>query len=64
MAACGSAHTAGIDDEGRLYTWGANASGALGIGNKASSKASKASSKASPPGSGNSLLKYSLARKY
>jgi len=32
MAACGSAHTASIDDEGRLYTWGANASGALGIG--------------------------------
>ena len=32
LAACGNCHTASVDEEGRLYTWGSNTRGALGIG--------------------------------
>ena len=32
MVACGYRHTGCVDEGGRLYTWGSNASGALGIG--------------------------------
>lgn len=32
LAACGNCHTAAVDEEGRLYTWGGNCRGALGTG--------------------------------
>lgn len=32
--ACGYAHTLALSDEGKLYVWGGNSYGQLGIGNK------------------------------
>lgn len=31
---CGYAHTLALTDEGKLYVWGGNSYGQLGIGNK------------------------------